>query len=121
MSPNLDRRIFLTGAAAAALSACSPAVAADSKGQARYADSPFRKLSDADWKKRLPPASYRVLRHEDTERPGTSALNKEKRRGTYICAGCALRCSSPAGSSRAAPAGPASTTRSKKTSGPSAT
>ena len=90
MSPNLDRRIFLTGAAAAALSACSPAIAADSKGQARYADSPFRKLSDADWKKRLPPASYRVLRHEDTERPGTSALNKEKRRGTYVCAGCAL-------------------------------
>jgi peptide-methionine (R)-S-oxide reductase len=31
-----------------------------------------------------------VLRHEDTERPGSSLLNKEKRRGTFVCAGCEL-------------------------------
>jgi peptide-methionine (R)-S-oxide reductase len=44
--------------------------------------------SDAEWKKRLSPAAYRVLRQEDTERPYTSPLNKEKRKGTFICAGC---------------------------------
>lgn len=46
--------------------------------------------SPAEWKKRLPPARYRVLRESDTERAGSSPLNKEKRRGTYLCAGCAL-------------------------------
>lgn len=48
-------------------------------------------LSDAEWKKRLSPAAYRVLRQEDTERPYTSALNKEKRKGTFVCAGCDKR------------------------------
>ena len=90
MKPNIERRLFLTGVAAAALSACNPASAAPSKGQARYAASPARKLTDAQWKARLSPAAYRVLRHEDTERAGTSPLNAEKRRGTYVCAGCAL-------------------------------
>jgi peptide-methionine (R)-S-oxide reductase len=44
--------------------------------------------SDAEWKKRLSPAAYRVLRQEGTETPYTSPLNKEKRSGTFICAGC---------------------------------
>jgi peptide-methionine (R)-S-oxide reductase len=47
-------------------------------------------LSDADWKRRLPAAAYDVLRHEATERPHSSALNAEKRSGTYLCAGCDL-------------------------------
>ena len=55
------------------------------------ADTPTPlKLSDAEWKKRLTPAQYAVLREEDTERPGSSPLNAEKRRGTYHCAGCDL-------------------------------
>jgi peptide-methionine (R)-S-oxide reductase len=48
------------------------------------------KLSDEEWKKRLSPDSYAVLRHEATERPGTSPLNGEKRKGTFVCAGCDL-------------------------------
>jgi peptide-methionine (R)-S-oxide reductase len=48
------------------------------------------KLSDAEWKKRLSPAAYDVLRHEGTEHPGSSPLNAEKRKGTYHCAGCDL-------------------------------
>ena len=47
-------------------------------------------LSDAEWKKRLPDGAYRVLRHESTEPPHSSALNKEKRAGSYHCAGCDL-------------------------------
>src|SRR5437870_4627163 len=46
------------------------------------------KLSDAEWKKRLSAAAYDVLRHEGTERAGTSPLDREKRPGVFVCAGC---------------------------------
>ena len=51
---------------------------------------PRLKLSEAEWKKRLTPAQFRVLRHEGTEPAGSSVLNDEKRRGIYHCAGCDL-------------------------------
>jgi len=47
-------------------------------------------LSKDEWKKRLPPESYRVLREEATERAGTSPLNDEKRAGVFVCRGCDL-------------------------------
>jgi peptide-methionine (R)-S-oxide reductase len=47
-------------------------------------------LSDAEWRKRLSPEQYRVLRQEGTERPYSSPLNAEKRDGAYACAGCGL-------------------------------
>jgi peptide-methionine (R)-S-oxide reductase len=50
-------------------------------------DFPF-KLSDEEWKARLEPLAYSVLRHEDTEYPFTSPLNDEKRAGIFHCAGC---------------------------------
>lgn len=46
------------------------------------------KLSDAEWKKRLTPAQYDVLREHGTERPHSSPFNSEKRKGIYHCAGC---------------------------------
>jgi peptide-methionine (R)-S-oxide reductase len=46
--------------------------------------------SDAEWRKLLTPDQYAVLRQEATERPGTSALLHENRRGTFACAGCDL-------------------------------
>ena len=48
------------------------------------------KLSDAEWQKKLTPEQYAVLRHEGTERPGSSPFNSEKRKGYYACAGCDL-------------------------------
>jgi peptide-methionine (R)-S-oxide reductase len=47
-------------------------------------------LTDAQWKQRLSPAAYQVLREEGTERAGTSPLNDEKRKGSFHCAGCDL-------------------------------
>jgi peptide-methionine (R)-S-oxide reductase len=83
---SLDRRRFLvTSAIVAATPTLALARAADA-----YAASPFRKLSDADWKQRLPDASYEVLRHEATERPGTSPLLNEHRKGVFACLGCGL-------------------------------
>jgi peptide-methionine (R)-S-oxide reductase len=47
-------------------------------------------LSDAEWRKRLSPTSYAVLRKADTEQPGSSPLLNEHRAGLFGCAGCAL-------------------------------
>jgi peptide-methionine (R)-S-oxide reductase len=47
-------------------------------------------LTEAEWRAKLSDVAYRVLREEATERPGTSRLNKETRRGFYHCAGCDL-------------------------------
>ena len=48
------------------------------------------KLSDEDWRKRLSPQAYDVLRQEGTERAGSSPLDREKRPGVFVCAGCSL-------------------------------
>lgn len=47
-------------------------------------------LSDTEWKKRLTPQQYAVLRRASTERPYSSPLNKEHRKGIFLCAGCRL-------------------------------
>jgi peptide-methionine (R)-S-oxide reductase len=47
-------------------------------------------MSEADWRKRLTPAQFTVLRRHGTERAGSSPLDKEHRRGVYHCAGCGL-------------------------------
>ena len=79
----LTRRSLLIGSAALGFAAIAC-------GRADAAENFAFKLTDAQWRKRLSPAAYRTLRHEDTERPGSSQLNKEKRKGVYACAGCAL-------------------------------
>ena len=45
-------------------------------------------LSDSEWQARLSDEEYYILRKEGTERPGTSALNNERRKGIYHCIGC---------------------------------
>jgi len=47
-------------------------------------------LSKDEWKKRLTPAQFAVLREEGTEMAGSSPLNAEKRKGHFACAGCDL-------------------------------
>ena len=80
----LSRRTLLTAAGSGAVvAACGHAPAA--------AGQKFEfTLSDAEWRKRLSPQAYNVLRKGSTEYPGTSPLNKEHRAGTFSCAGCAL-------------------------------
>ncbi len=46
--------------------------------------------TDEQWRSELNDMSYQVLRHEGTERAGTSPLNNEHRRGLFVCAGCDL-------------------------------
>lgn len=52
------------------------------------ATGPVLTKSEAEWAKLLPPDAYRILFEEATEPPGSSALNQEKRAGTYVCAAC---------------------------------
>ena len=46
--------------------------------------------TEAEWRQALGPAAYNVLREHGTERAGTSPLNREKRAGRFVCAGCDL-------------------------------
>ena len=80
----MNRRHFLSIASLGALAAATgfPAFAAETI-------TPLT-LSDDEWKKRLPPASYDVLRHEGTEQPFTSPLLNEHRKGVFACLGCDL-------------------------------
>ena len=83
---NINRRTLI-GGAGAALVASTVAVF---PGRSSHAKTPFSyELSDAQWRRRLSPAAYKVLRHADTERAGSSPLDREKRPGTFVCAGCA--------------------------------
>ncbi len=80
-----DRRWLLgRGIAAAAVVMASWRAAAAASTKFEFT------LADKEWRKRLSPEQYAVLRESATERPGTSALLKEKRRGDFVCAGCDL-------------------------------
>ncbi|MBS0283761.1 MAG: peptide-methionine (R)-S-oxide reductase MsrB [Proteobacteria bacterium] len=81
MENSRDRRTFLMMCAGSAMVMAT--------AQAARAIAPLR-LSDADWRKRLSPAAYAVLRQAATERAFSSPLNGEHRAGTFVCAGCAL-------------------------------
>lgn len=59
-------------------------------GKATAAEKFEVELTESEWRKRLSPEQFAVLREHGTERPGISPLNHEKRKGTFACAGCAL-------------------------------
>jgi peptide-methionine (R)-S-oxide reductase len=77
----LSRRTFLGSGAAAA------GMAAIGSSRAAAASFPYQ-LSDAEWRRRLGPAAYAVLRRHGTEQPFSSPLNHEGRTGVFACAGC---------------------------------
>ncbi|MEA2930316.1 MAG: peptide-methionine (R)-S-oxide reductase [Hyphomicrobiales bacterium] len=83
----ISRRAMAVGASAVALAAIWR-VSSDSN--AAPAEKFEIEKSDEEWRRLLSPAQYSVLRKHGTERPGSSALNHEKRKGTFACAGCAL-------------------------------
>jgi peptide-methionine (R)-S-oxide reductase len=83
----LTRRLFLGGGATVL---AGLAWWPDDPGQAGPAQTFEITHSDAEWRKLLTPAQYAVLRQEGTERAFTSPLDREKRRGTFACAGCGL-------------------------------
>jgi peptide-methionine (R)-S-oxide reductase len=79
------RQILMAGGAALALGLGGARLHAAPKGKTFEVTK-----TEAEWRKLLTPAQYKVLREHDTERAGTSPLNHEKRAGTYKCAGCDL-------------------------------
>jgi peptide-methionine (R)-S-oxide reductase len=84
----MDRRMLL-GAGGVALAGGFTLFASGRASHARPNNVAMR-LSEEEWKKRLTPQQYAVLRQDWTERAGSSPLNKEKRKGTFACAGCGL-------------------------------
>ena len=87
--PNLDRRIFL-GLSGAGIVAGTLALATGGAPSNASAASFEVRRSDADWKRRLGPDRYRILRQQGTERAFSSPLLKEHRKGIFACAGCGL-------------------------------
>lgn len=100
MNEHLTRRTVMLGSAAlVGVIACSGGEAPASQ-ETKMTDTPpppsgdenvdWANLSENEWRDRLTEDQFRVLRKEATERAGSSPLNDEKRKGTFVCAGCAL-------------------------------
>lgn len=85
----MNKRKFLTAIVALA---SVPLVSKKLLGASMETPVKIEKIhkTEAEWKQLLTPAQFNILREEGTERPFTSLLNKEKRQGTYVCAGCDL-------------------------------
>ncbi|WP_067733525.1 peptide-methionine (R)-S-oxide reductase MsrB [Novosphingobium naphthalenivorans] len=62
-----------------------PVLSACGSGDAEARTYPVH-YSEAEWRQRLTPAQFHILREEGTERPYSSPLNKEHRAGTFLCA-----------------------------------
>lgn len=84
----MNRRQFLSRAAGAlagvATAAGAGAPNTPAAGIVKVVKTP------EEWKKQLTPVQYYVLREEGTERPFSSPLNDEKRKGTFVCVACEL-------------------------------
>jgi peptide-methionine (R)-S-oxide reductase len=82
----ITRRHLLVSSGLAGIAALTWRMDMDAKAEARFEVV----KSDDEWRGQLGSEAYNVLRKHGTERAGTSPLNKEKRKGTFACAGCDL-------------------------------
>ncbi|WP_029041559.1 peptide-methionine (R)-S-oxide reductase MsrB [Cucumibacter marinus] len=83
------RNLLLAGSAFATLGIAGLGLRIGSSGEALAEEFEITKTPE-EWRAILTDFEYRVLREEATERPYTSDLLKEKREGTFTCAGCDL-------------------------------
>lgn len=83
----LSKRTFITGGIAMA---SVGGFINSLRGKPEAEDTTAYEVSKSpeEWRRELSPEQYYVLREHGTERAGTSPLNKEKRDGRFICAGC---------------------------------
>lgn len=82
MPPTISRRSFVGLLCA---SAAVPVLAACGSGDAQARGYPVA-FTEAEWRRKLTPRQFAILRQKDTERPGSSPLLNEHRRGTFVCA-----------------------------------
>lgn len=85
---SVDRRLFLGLSGAGLIAGAVALVGGMSSGASAKSFQVQR--TPAEWRRRLGADRYRILREAGTERAYSSPLNKEKRRGTFACAGCGL-------------------------------
>lgn len=84
MRSNISRRLFIGIAATGSIAGLSVL------GRESSAKGFEFQRSAVDWRRRLGPQRFHILREAGTERPFTSPLLKEKRKGAFVCAGCEL-------------------------------
>jgi len=80
-----DRRQFMT-LSAGGLFALTIGCSSESEAAQRFEV----RMTEAEWRKKLSPDAFQVLRKEGTERPFSSPLDAEKRAGVFACKGCGL-------------------------------
>ena len=85
----MQRRQFLQSSAAFSVAILGGSMFLGLDRRAESAEGTFRiSLSEDEWRKKLTPDQFTVLRQEGTERPFSSQLNHNDKHGTYSCAGC---------------------------------
>ena len=88
MNLKMTKRTFLGNAGAVVVGGIAALIAGrESEASAETFEV---NLTADQWRQRLTPDQYYVLRRQGTERAGSSPLNREHRRGNYLCAGCDL-------------------------------
>lgn len=88
MMEKVTRRMFLGGALTLAAMPSAWALEINTNFIKKKAKEFPYTMSDAQWRDKLSPESYKILREAGTEPPNSSPLNKEKREGVFHCAGC---------------------------------
>jgi peptide-methionine (R)-S-oxide reductase len=88
---SLDRRTVISGTLLAAGSYAAISLSGIFHGANAQSSGTFKiNRTPEEWKRRLGPARFRIMRQEGTERAFSSPLDKENRKGVFACAGCNL-------------------------------